>query len=85
MKCLVVYDETGVIYAVRYDATALPNSIKCILQEVDEGSMVLSVDVTDSENPKVLTQLTNESILQNKVTQLEAKVQYYSMMAGEEA
>lgn len=56
MKCFVIYDETGRIYAAEYgEKPILPTEINFIQTEIKEGSQITRVDVSDQENPKLLS------------------------------
>jgi hypothetical protein len=92
MKCFVIYDETGRIYAAEYgEKLTLPTELNFIQTEIEDGSQITSVDVTDRENHKLLYNAPKESALGKELTELKesndklkAQMAYMSMMSGYE-
>ncbi|WP_313151843.1 hypothetical protein [Lacrimispora sp.] len=90
MKCFVIYDETGRIYAAEYgEKPTLPTELNFIQTEIEDGSQITSVDVSDRENPKLLYNAPKESALEKELTEikesndkLKAQIAYLSMMSG---
>lgn len=90
MKCFVIYDETGRIYAAEYgEKPTLPTELNFIQTEIEDGSLITSVDVSDQENPKLLYNAPKESALEKELTEikesndkLKAQIAYLSMMSG---
>lgn len=83
MKCYVVYDENGSVYAVRYgDDQVIPKTIQGTFQEIPDGGLITRVDVSDPENHKVLFTPPKESALEKEVVKLNAQVAYLQMMSG---
>ena len=65
MKCYVIYDETGSIYAIRYgDSQNIPNELHGIYQNVQDGALIDKVDVSDQKNHKILFTPSPESALE---------------------
>lgn len=90
MKCFVIYDETGRIYAAEYgEKPTLPTELNFIQTEIEDGSQITRVDVSDRENPKLLYNAPKESALEKELTEikesndkLKAQIAYLSMMSG---
>lgn len=92
MKCFVIYDETGRIYAAEYgEKPTLPTELNFIQTEIEDGSQITRVDVSDHEKPKLLYNAPKESALEKELTEikesndkLKAQIAYLSMMSGYE-
>ncbi|MGL5434290.1 MAG: hypothetical protein ACRDBO_02665 [Lachnospiraceae bacterium] len=95
MKTLVIYDNTGRIYAMYYGEEATPQGIPCIYVDIPEGAQLERIDVTDPENPQpVFAYLPETGIdklekqvdaLTDEVTTTQlAVVEMYEMMMGGE-
>ena len=90
MKCFVIYDETGRIYAAEYgEKPILPDEIKFMQTEIEEDSRISSVDVSDAENHKLIFITPKEKVLENELNEvkksnneLKAQIEYLSMMSG---
>lgn len=83
MKCYVIYDETGSVYAVRYGKDqVIPEKIQGIFQEIPDGGLITGVDVSDLENHNILFTPPKESALEKEIIRLNAQVAYLSMMSG---
>lgn len=71
MKCFVIYDETGRIYAAEYgEKITFPMELKYIQTEIEDGSQITSVDVADQENHKLLSISHKESVLEKEITRI---------------
>ncbi len=85
MKVYVIYDETGSVHAVRYgEDQSAPEEIKGKVFDLPEGALITNVDVSDSENHKVVFNPPKESALEKEVKELRAQVAYLTMMSGVE-
>lgn len=69
MKCFVIYDETGRIYAAEYgEKPTLPIELNYIQTEIDNDSQIISVDVSDQEHHKLLSVVPKEVALDIELT-----------------
>lgn len=90
MKCFVIYDETGRIYAAEYgDKPTLPNEIKFMQTDIEDESRISRVDISDPDNHKLIFIVTKEKVLENELAEvkksnnkLKAQLEYLSMMSG---
>lgn len=87
MKTFIVYDETGRIYAIEYgERSYIPKRFQSIEKEIEDGSQILSVDLSNPENPEVVTIPSKESVMEKELTELKksnnelkAQIEYLTM------
>lgn len=90
MKCFVVYDETGRIYAAEYgEKQSLPAALDYLQADLEDGAQLTRVDVADPKNPKLLYATSKENELKKELAEIResndklgAQVAYLSMMSG---
>lgn len=90
MNCFAIYDETGRIYAAEYgEKQSLPAALDYLQAEIEDGSQITRVDVTDREKPKLLCTAPKESELKKELAEIKesndrlgAQMAYLSMMSG---
>lgn len=89
MNTYIVYDETGRIYAIEYgEQSYIPKRFQSIEKEIEDGSQIIRVDVSNAESPEVITIAPKESVLEKELTKLKqsnneliAQIEYLSMMS----
>ena len=52
MKALVFYDETGRIWLIAHGETTMPPGALCMWVDIEDGVNLVSIDLTDPENPQ---------------------------------
>jgi len=92
MKCFVIYDETGRFYAAEYgDKPSLPTTLNFLQTDIERGSQITSVDISNLENPTLRYTPPEESALKKEIVELRtanermnAQIEYLTMMAETE-
>lgn len=90
MKTFIVYDETGRIYAIEYGERSYnPKGFQSIEKEIEDGSQIIRVDLSNAEKPEIITIAPKESVLEKVLAELKqsnnelkAQIEYMSMMSG---
>lgn len=87
MKTLVIYDNTGKIYAMIHGADQPPQGLQSMYVDLPGGAILERIDVTDPDNPQpVFKQLPDSDIgrLQTRTTELETELTATQLAVAEQ-
>ena len=67
MKCFIIHDELGRLYAIEYaEKQNPPTRLQYLQEEIPDGSMITGIDMSDNEVPKLLFTPPKDSALEKK-------------------